>query len=349
MNLTGKQANLMIRGAIRGCHDELRARGIDLGAYNVIENAADINDLRQALGYTKWNLAGGSYGGMLEQVEIRDFPAGVRSAVLFSPVPIGMLGGDNVSSFARSLDKVFKLCKSNKGCSETYPHLKKTFYATIDSLRLHPLKVYVHSGDNGNESYVVNSQDFVHLIFEMLYNENGISYFPATVNAFYRRDKKAVSKILSSGMGTDYQISEGMFLSDVCYDAPASRSKWEAEAAAHPDLKAIGFWNDACTYWEPEHATPAELRPVKSDIPVMVINGYLDPITPPEKIKIVLNGFSNAQHVMLKDGTHSEPGERTIGCIRSLVSKFLNNPSKKTDTACVARISPLQFKSVERK
>ena len=56
MNLTGKQANLMIRGAIRGCHDELRARGIYLGAYNVIENAADINDLRQALGYTKSNL-----------------------------------------------------------------------------------------------------------------------------------------------------------------------------------------------------------------------------------------------------------------------------------------------------
>ena len=222
---------------------------------------------------------------MLEQVEIRDFPAGVRSAVLFSPVPIGMLGGDNVSSFARSLDKVFKLCKSNKGCSETYPLLKKKFYATIGSLRLHPLKVYVHSGDNGNESYVVNSQDFVHLIFEMLYNENGISYFPATVNAFYRRDKKAVSKILSSGMGSDYQISEGMFLSDVCYDAPASRSKWEAEAAAHPDLKAIGFWNDACTYWEPEHATPAELRPLKNDIPVMVINGIWTRSHLPKKLK----------------------------------------------------------------
>ena len=343
MNLTEQQAQLMDDGALRACHDELRARGVDLSAYNVIENAADINDLRKALGCSQWNLAGGSYGGQLEQVEIRNYPAGVRSAVLFGPVPIGMLGGDNVRSFSRSLKRVFVLCKSTKECARAYPDLKRKFYATINALRSHPLEVKVAPSGSVSQTYVINSQDFVDLIFEMLYKEGGVSHFPAVVNAFYRRDGTEVGKFLAAGLGGSYRITEGMFKSDVCYDAPVSRSHWMVEAAAHPDLESIGFWNEVCDYWESKRATPEELRSVKSDIPVLVINGGLDPIMPPRFIKRILEGFPHAKHIFLPQGTHDEPSQRTGGCLRSVVNAFLTSPSSDLGASCVKDIAPLKF------
>ncbi len=344
MNLTEKQAQLMDDGALRACHDELRARGIDLSAYNVIENAADINDLRKALGYSQWNLAGGSYGGQLEQVEIRDYPAGVRSAVLFSPAPIGMLGGDNVWSFARSLKKVFLLCDNTEECARAYPGLKEKFYATINALRSHPLEVNVAPPGGHSQSYVINSQDFVDLVFEMLYKEDGISHFPAVVNAFYRRDGNEVSKFLAAGLGNSYRITEGMFKSDVCYDAPVSRSHWKAEAAAHPDLESIGFWNEGCEYWEAKRAASEELKAVKSDIPILVINGGLDPIMPPRFIKRILEEFPHAKHIFLPNGTHDEPSRRTFGCLRRVINGFLAAPSAELDTSCVKDMAPLKFR-----
>jgi hypothetical protein len=42
------------------CRDRWLAQGVDLAAYNTVENAADLNDLRLALGYQKITLIGGS-------------------------------------------------------------------------------------------------------------------------------------------------------------------------------------------------------------------------------------------------------------------------------------------------
>ena len=59
----------------------------DLMAYNTASNAADINDLRLALGYDQVNLWGGSYGTRLALGVMRDYPEGLRSVVLDSVYP----------------------------------------------------------------------------------------------------------------------------------------------------------------------------------------------------------------------------------------------------------------------
>ena len=58
--------------------------GVDLAAYNSAENAADLADLRTALGIDGWNLYGVSYGSNLAMSELRDHPEGIRSVVLDS-------------------------------------------------------------------------------------------------------------------------------------------------------------------------------------------------------------------------------------------------------------------------
>ena len=64
------------------CHDRLVSDGIDLTAYNSAESAADVEDLRIALGYDTWNLFGISYGTRLALEVMRDYPDGIRSVII---------------------------------------------------------------------------------------------------------------------------------------------------------------------------------------------------------------------------------------------------------------------------
>src|SRR5690606_31439754 len=63
--------------AFLGCYEAFLAAGIDMTAYNSAESAADLYELRAALGYEHWNLYGISYGPRLALTTMRDFPAGL--------------------------------------------------------------------------------------------------------------------------------------------------------------------------------------------------------------------------------------------------------------------------------
>ena len=71
-----------VQDATQACRDRLVEEGVDLQAYSSVENAADVADLRVALGYDEWNLYGISYGTRLALTVMRDHPEGVRSVVL---------------------------------------------------------------------------------------------------------------------------------------------------------------------------------------------------------------------------------------------------------------------------
>ena len=70
--------------AVRECHDRLVGEGIDLAAYNMAEVAADVEDLRIALGVDQWNLKGFGTGRYVFEI-IRQHPESVRAAYLDTP------------------------------------------------------------------------------------------------------------------------------------------------------------------------------------------------------------------------------------------------------------------------
>lgn len=71
--------------AVRVCHDRLAAKGIDLTAYNTVENAADFADLRRAMGIESWHVYGVSYGTYVALQLIRDHPEG---SAVWSSTPL---------------------------------------------------------------------------------------------------------------------------------------------------------------------------------------------------------------------------------------------------------------------
>ena len=73
--------------AISACGARLQSDGINLAAYNSVESAADVNDLRQVLGYDQLDLLGISYGTRLALTIMRQQPEGLRAVILDSVWP----------------------------------------------------------------------------------------------------------------------------------------------------------------------------------------------------------------------------------------------------------------------
>jgi pimeloyl-ACP methyl ester carboxylesterase len=68
--------------AIKACYEEFAQAGVDFAAYNSVENAADVNSIREVLGYDQIVLYGDSYGTVLSQHVMRDYPDTLAAVIL---------------------------------------------------------------------------------------------------------------------------------------------------------------------------------------------------------------------------------------------------------------------------
>ncbi len=125
------------------CHERLVGDGIDLDGYTTVQNAADLADLRLALGYDEWNLFGGSYGTDLALSIMRDAPAGVRSVVLDSVFPpeVNVTAGEDAIGFLNRLDYIADICTDDPVCAAAYPDVRADLIAAVDHLNEQPIPV----------------------------------------------------------------------------------------------------------------------------------------------------------------------------------------------------------------
>ncbi len=145
-------------------------QGIDLTAYHSAASAADLNDLRLALGYDKLNLYAVSYGTRLALTLMRDHPEAVRSAVLDSVYPLQV---NLYTALAPNADRAFNVffarCAADPGCNSSYPDLRAVFYQTCGSVECSPVSLSLYAG--GTQHNVrVDGALLIDVLFVGLYN-----------------------------------------------------------------------------------------------------------------------------------------------------------------------------------
>lgn len=127
--------------AVRGCRRDFAARGIDVGAYNATENAADFADLRRLLGIAEWNVFGFSYGTDLALTYMRDHPEGIRSFTIDSEVPPHLASLSRAwISVDEAFHNLFRACAARRLCDDRYPRLGRTFAQQVRKLEADPLR-----------------------------------------------------------------------------------------------------------------------------------------------------------------------------------------------------------------
>ena len=336
-----------------GCRERWLEDGVDFGAYNSAASAADVADLRVALGYDEWDLYGLSYGTRLALTVMRDHPEGVRSVILDSTYPPEVDGVVHIlPNVARALDELFEACASDPRCSSTYGDLESALFRTVDQLNLTPAEVWAidYLAYQGHPA-LLTGDDLLSLVFQSLYSDVLIPDIPRLISDVGEGHYFGAQALLSAFLSNQAFFSVGQFLSVECNEEiPFSDPvRVRSIEEAFPRLAVLvdgalvqsEYAFEFCPTWGAGTADPIENEPVVSDIPALVLAGSFDPITPPEDGRRVAARLGNAWYVEFPTLSHGTAFVE--GCPRSITLAFLADPLTEPDQACVAEMPEIEF------
>lgn len=347
LDLSLEERQTVERGAFLACRDDMLRQGVDLGAYHASSISADLEDLRRALGYERWNLLGGSYGTRVALTALRTASASIRSVVLVNPVSQQESHVVYaIPNIARTLRLVFDACAADPSCQGRFPHLERDLYEAHAALAREPLTVPVDPAWPLPIPFTVNAADYMWIISEILNSEATLPIFPLAVQAFKNRESSTVISLLQQMAGDPSQhYSLGLTYAVHCYrdGTPESRAVWEELAEQHPEpLHDLGYWLWVCDDLHQNRASAAERVPIRSDVPALIISGELDYVTPSTNGEELERDLSKSHHFAVSGLPHF-PGSRSLPCIGSLVRQFLNAPEEEPDAACLTDLPEMQF------
>ncbi len=337
--------------AARACREQLLAQGVDLTAYNSAESAADLEDLRQLLGYEQWNLVGASYSARLVLTTMRLYPAGIRSVVLDSVyAPEVNAYEQRVPTLARALATLFANCAADVECRAAYPDLESHFYTDIERLNAHPLAVNIrHPLTGADVTLQLTGDDLVLGVFNALYQRNTIRFLPFIIEELYRGNTDVIQPIAQEGFKSIFSRAQGMYYSAECreefpFNDPerqkAIASQYPALANFMPSISEPAI----CAMWGAGAADASENQAVVSDIPALVLAGEYDPVTSPVFTETAAENLSNSYFYQLPYFGHAVQAQSN--CANQLAVSFIQAPASEPDTTCLQNLSRLDFVTV---
>lgn len=333
-----EEAEELSNQALLACRERLANEGVNLSAYNSAENAADLNDLRNALGIEQWNLYGISYGTRLALTEIRDFPEGLRSVVIDSVYPPQVsLFASTAANGARAFDVLFESCASDAACNAAFPDLQNVFFDLVERFNREPatFTTRLHSGETYD--VVMNGDGLMGLTFQTLYATSLLPYLPRMI--YQMRDGNTALPAALEGefLSQLDDISYGMYYSVQCdEEVPFTTPEELAEATGpYPDYAPLASEDvfPLCQNWGVGEPDPVENEPVRGDVATLILAGEFDPITPPSWGQLAAETLSNSFFFELPNAGHGS--SLTVDCPRSLLLAFLDNPQAEPEASCI--------------
>ncbi len=349
MHLSATDSERLQLQALRTCHDRLVRSGVDLNAFNSLENAADIHDLILAFGYKQANLYGVSYGTRLALTTMRLYPAVIRSVVLDSVYPPQKNRTDVPSDAQRGFNVLFQGCAADAHCDHLYPHLDSVFYQLVTDLNANPAH-FQTTDSTTNKSYnvVMAGNDFVFVLFNTLYVTQAIPVLPQMIFQVRDYNYTLLSQIYGA-VEFDNTFSDGMFYSDECSEDWDFLTQHDIAAAMQgitpqiqPALQSeLQQEYDDCRLWHVQQSPAAQKQPVLSDIPTLVLSDEYDPITPPANGRLAAQTLKNSYYFLFPGLGHG--AEYNSPCVDSIISAFDDSPTQKPSAACVAGMREPNF------
>jgi len=323
---------------LRRCLDGYDA---DVRLYTTDIAMDDLDDVRAFLGYERINLYGGSYGTRAALVYLRQHGEHVRSIVLDGVAPTDMrLPLFTARDAQHALDKALADCAANQACSQTFPALASRIRDLIAGLDQHPRHVrIVHPRTGIAEDIDVDARLVSSVIFSALYSPLTASIVPALVDRAEKDDFQGLFALALASEDAGENMSIGMQLSVLCSE---DASRVSSEELGHETSKSvfgshlIGSQLEACAMW-PKGTVPADYyHPVASDVPVLVLSGEVDPVTPPIWGASVAKHLSRSKHIIVPATGH---GVVMTPCGNRIVRDFIEDGSVESlKTDCVGEV-----------
>jgi len=333
------------------CARNARAAGVDLTGYNTIENARDVKALRMALGFDKWNVWGISYGSILGQAYVMEDPEGILAVALDAIMPLEIRDTELYWRVAhwynRDLEKLQEICDRQPACAKNYPDMGGRLRKAVQSVVGNPIEVDVKDTEIFPSGKARIFQDIVALLpFVFLYEQDGYPGLPGMIyawtDAVEQRDEtlfKALAAAASEGGFGDSSVGMRNALFCIDGDAEAIARAGKKDIAEYPVLgAAVGTAESydrsvaLCDELGMHQRPAGDYEAAQTTLPALIIEGDMDPITPPPNAHAIMPGFENGTYVEFPYAGHGP--SRSVECAGVMLNKFYDNPSAEPDLSC---------------
>jgi pimeloyl-ACP methyl ester carboxylesterase len=347
--LTDSTAVLDKRQTIAATQDCLEKLPHDPRFFSTTVAVNDLEALRIAIGYSQLTVYGVSYGTRVALQYLRAYPDSTRALVIDGVVPPHLsLGGNVALNSHQTLYRVFNRCEQSPACAERFPDLSADFDRLSARLREAPQTFTLQHPVSGEPTTIDLTYGHLAIWIRLaLYAPETTALLPLIIDQAANHSNYL--PVAASALRLLHQLTDslnyGMHNAVVCtedtpfYGADANNV---AELAAtylgeemYQTLKAM------CSIWPEGIRDPDLKKPVVSDVPVLVLSGEFDPITPPSYGEAVLPGLSNAKHIIAPGQGH---GTISRGCMPRVIRDFVENTSvDEIDDSCTDRLAPYPF------
>jgi pimeloyl-ACP methyl ester carboxylesterase len=332
--------------ALLACRDRLSQQGINLDAYNSVQNAADLEAMRKALGYEKVNLYGISYGTRLALTALRDQPSGIRSVIIDSVyTPQEDLFAAVPANGARAIEALFAACAAEAGCNESFPNLSQTFFDLKAKLDQAPVKFDVSLKSGEKKDMLLNGDGLVALVFQAMYDSTALPLLPRLISDINRGNYDLAAVLEGALLDELDTTSTGMQYAVQCNEEVpfARQSAIDDALKQYPAYAALVSLDviDTCKAFGVKPADPVENQPISSDVPTLAISGEFDPITPPSWAEAAVKTLSKSFYFNVPRAGHGS--SISVECPRNIMLAFLDDPSQPPNSDCLAERAQVKF------
>jgi pimeloyl-ACP methyl ester carboxylesterase len=297
----------------------------------------DLDKVRQALGYERINLYGGSYGGTALQYYLRQHGEHVRSAVLdgatFVDIPLFERLAPNAQ---RALDLTFARCEADATCHQAFPDVRSELASLMDRARRGDLDLLDESTQQTVHMTPVTVQAAIQ---SATISAESADLLPAVIHQAYSRH--SVPGNGGSGVNPGLPAMQAAIR---CSEAwaryrPAETARLGA-GTLFADWAADGAreWDAICAAMPRGITPPNDGERARSVAPVLILTGEADPQDPPEHVAGAARELPKSLSIVVPGQGHTVG---TIGCLPQIVADFFaRGTTAGLDTSCVAKMQP---------
>lgn len=309
--------------ACQACKEHWESRKLELAGLNVVEAAADVITVADALGYDKICLVGGSFGSHWGMTILRNHPDRVSRA-LFS----GLEGPDHTydmpSYVLNALKRIAVAAEEAPGLQDHIPPggLIDGFANRVKELEQEPKLIAL-----GTQQVMLDAtqlRKFAVGYSAVPNSREGIRTWPLDMiriaNGEYEPAAKAIAmKYLNNNMPT-----AAFYMMDCSSGISDDRLQQLKNDPAIAIVGDLGWsYQTACQVWQADLGETFR-QPFLTQVPTLLVHGTWDLLTPLENALELEDSFANGKLVIVEGGSHNAFNEALrFGGFRDAVNDFL--------------------------
>ena len=309
----------------------------------------DLDRVRAALGYERINLYGSSYGTIVAQQYVRQFPDRVRSVILDGVVPPQLaLGATSALDAQAALANIFSRCVAQPACHEHFGDPAAAYRKVRDDLAAHAVWVDLTDPTSGEPYRLQFTSYHLAMVLRLasytpelaallpldLHEADASANYGPLAGQFLLIDR-VYGDAIAEGMNDTVVCSEDVPFYHVSAEERAELAKTFLGTSQLDGLEAI------CKVWPRGPVDGNFHQPLHSDAPALLLSGSNDPITPPRYAEQASHGFAHSLSLVVPGFGH---GQLTDPCMAGVMARFVSRASVAgLDTACTRHLAPMPF------